>query len=334
MILENKKDLINYLDSLSKENSIGVITGSFDLLHDGHKYALDYSSKLVDKLIVLVNSDETIYIYKGKNRPIESFEKRIKNLEEYNNNLIYVELDEVIPNNLLKIIKPNKYFISKEWSSNPAEKIELIDFSTEIIEHPELEGFSSSKIVEEKIMTKFKDDKAIFLDRDGTINEDKGYINSSEDIEIKEINLKGIREMSKLKYKNIIVSNQSGISRGYFTESDLKKVNNRVIELIKENGGRIDQIYFDTSLPENPSNFRKPNNGMLLRAIEEFNIVLKDSWLIGDKDTDVELAKKNNIKSIYIKNEKYEYNSRFIYDYSVNDLYEAFKIILEFDKSY
>ena len=140
--------------------------------------------------------------------------------------------------------------------------------------------------------------------------------------------------MSKLKYKNIIVSNQSGISRGYFTESDLKKVNNRVIELIKENGGRIDQIYFDTSLPENPSNFRKPNNGMLLRAIEEFNIVLKDSWLIGDKDTDVELAKKNNIKSIYIKNEKYEYNSRFIYDYSVNDLYEAFKIILEFDKSY
>ena len=334
MILENKKDLINYLDSLSKENSIGVITGSFDLLHDGHKYALDYSSKLVDKLIVLVNSDETIYIYKGKNRPIESFEERIKNLEEYNNNLIYVELDEVIPNNLLKIIKPNKYFISKEWSFNPAEKIELIEFSTEIIEHPELEGFSSSKIVEEKIITKFKDDKAIFLDRDGTINEDKGYINSSEDIEIKEINLKGIREMSKLKYKNIIVSNQSGISRGYFTESELKKVNNRVIELITENGGRIDQIYFDTSLPENPSNFRKPNNGMLLRAIEEFNIVLKDSWLIGDKDTDVELAKKNNIKSIYIKNDKYEYNSRFIYDYSVNDLYEAFKIISEFDKSY
>ncbi len=334
MILKNKKDLINYLNSLSKENSIGVITGSFDLLHGGHKHALDYSSKLVDKLIVLVNSDETIYIYKGKNRPIESFEERIKNLEEYNNNLIYVELDEVIPNNLLKIIKPNKYFISKEWSFNPAEKIELIEFSTEIIEHPELEGFSSSKIVEEKIITKFKDDKAIFLDRDGTINEDKGYINSSEDIEIKEINLKGIREMSKLKYKLIIVSNQSGISRGYFTESDLKKVNNRVIELITENGGRIDQIYFDTSLPENPSNFRKPNNGMLLRAIEEFNIVLKDSWLIGDKDTDVELAKKNNIKSIYIKNEKYEYNSRFIFDYSVNNLHEAFKIISEFDKSY
>ena len=103
MILENKKDLINYLNSLSKENSIGVITGSFDLLHDGHKHAIDYSSKLVDKLIVLVNSDQRIYIYKGKNRPIESFEKRIKNLEEYNNNLIYVELEEVIPNNLLKM---------------------------------------------------------------------------------------------------------------------------------------------------------------------------------------------------------------------------------------
>ncbi len=80
--------------------------------------------------------------------------------------------------------------------------------------------------------------------------------------------------MSKLNYKNIIVSNQSGISRGYFTDSDLKKVNNRVIELITENGGRIDQIYFDTSLPDNPSNSRKPNNGMLLKGIEELDIVL------------------------------------------------------------
>ena len=69
--------------------------------------------------------------------------------------------------------------------------------------------------------------------------------------------------MSKLNYKNIIVSNQSGISEAILQW--LKKVNNRVIELITENGGRIDQIYFDTSLPDNPSNSRKPNNGMLLK---------------------------------------------------------------------
>ena len=66
---------------------------------------------------------------------------------------------------------------------------------------------------------------------------------------------------------------------------------------------------------------------MILKAVDEFNIVLKNSWLIGDKDTDIELAKKNNIKSIYIENKMYKYTSEFKYDYKVRNLFEAYRII-------
>lgn len=325
----SKPQLTQFLNHLDKKKDLGLISGSFDIFHQGHKHALQYAKEKVENLIVLVNSDESIKIYKGKNRPKQNYATRINNLENFDPELIYVKLDDVIPNDYIKIIKPTKYFLSKEWSSNPPEKCELKKIDCDLIIHPDLEGFSSTKEIDKNFENKFLENAAIFFDRDGTINKDRGYINSIDDVEIKDINLQGLRKLSCLNFKNIIITNQSGVSKGLISDEQLKGVNNKIKKIVENNGGRIDKIYFDTSSPEAPSKFRKPNNGMLLQAIEEFNIVLRRSWLIGDKDSDIELAKRHHIKSIYINNDQYDYSSGFNYDFKVDNLLEAYYIIKE-----
>lgn len=307
--------------------TIGMISGSFDKLHDGHKHALRFSKNYCDHLIVLVNSDESIKTYKGKNRPFEDIEIRLNNLERFDDEFIIFEFDDLIPNRFIEAVKPDFYFLSEEWSKNPVEKSIIDKLDCKLVIHTSLPGFSTSKNTLINKDKKLNENAAIFFDRDGTINEDTGYLTDVSEIKISDENFKGLKLISQLQYLNIIISNQSGVEKGYLSKDKVNKINEVLVNKIESFGGRIDKVYFDVSSDENPSKFRKPNNGMILRAVDEFNIVLKNSWLIGDKDTDIELAKKNNIKSIYIENKMYKYTSEFKYDYKVRDLFEAYRII-------
>mgnify|MGYP006092129215 FL=1 len=323
MIINNLSELKQVVKNLDCNKKIGAISGSFDCLHEGHKYSLDYCSKKVDILFVLINSDQSIKTYKGNSRPIQNLNQRLNSLEEFSENLYFISFDELIPNKTLEIIKPNVYFLSSEWIINPVEMPLLSEIDCEIMEHPELDGVSTSKNIRDIDTSK----GAIFLDRDGTINEDVGYLNSIEDIVISEGNLVALRKISQFNLFNIIITNQSGVGYGYFTLQEMNKINNEILKIINLNGGRIDKIYCDTSTKENPSVLRKPNIGMVLKAREEFNISLKKSWVIGDKDSDIELGKKCNMRTIYIQNNQYEYRSLFRPDYKVQNLNEAYEII-------
>ena len=307
MIVNDLKDLLDRVNELKdKKKVIGLITGSYDLLHEGHKFAINYSLKKSDVLIILVNSDISIKTYKGKNRPFEPLSKRMKNLENFNEDLILYKLDDVIPNELI-------------------EKIYEVGCKLDV--HPELEGFSTSSNHIVNKSKKFKENFAIFFDRDGTINKDTGYVSQTSQIEIEDINLKGLKLISELNYLNIVVTNQSGVAKGYLSEEQLKEINNKILEIINFSGGRIDKFYYDISSSEKPSIYRKPGNGMLLKAVEDFDIVLRGSWLIGDKDTDIEMAKKNHIRSIYIENKNYPYVSSYKFDFKAENLFDAYKII-------
>tara|TARA_B100001057_G_C22733471_1_gene904816 strand:+ start:252 stop:1253 length:1002 start_codon:yes stop_codon:yes gene_type:complete len=328
LIVKNFENLILKCKNIKKSNqTIGMISGSFDELHDGHKHALSFSKNYSDHLIVLVNSNDSIKTYKGKNRPFDDIAIRINNLEMFDNKLIIYEFNNLIPNKLIEEVKPDFYFLSEEWSRNPVEKSTIDKINCELVIHTSLPGISTSKNTLNNKHKKFSESFAIFFDRDGTINKDVGYLTDISEIKISDENLKALKLISKLNYLNIIITNQSGVKKGYLTKYKLNKINDSLVNQIESHGGRIDKVYFDISSDENPSKFRKPNNGMILKAVDEFNIVLKHSWLIGDKDTDVELAKKNNIKCIYIENKMYEYISEFKYDYKVNSLLEAYKII-------
>ena len=277
----------------------------------------------MDRLFVLVNSDKSIKTYKGKHRPYNNYSKRVKLLNnEYPDN-IYLQMHELTPNSLLETIQPNIYFLSKEWFKSPVELKVLNKFNCKVISHPQIEGISTTSLSKEKATS----NSAIFFDRDGTINKDFGYINNSSLIDISKNNLDTMKKFAQLPYLLFIVTNQSGVSKKLINKKEFFEVNNHVISQIEDFGGRIDKAYYDFSSSLNPSKYRKPNIGMVLKAVKEFDVSLVNSWVIGDKDSDIELGKNCNMRTIYIKNNRYKYDSELKPDFTVATLKESYEII-------
>ena len=151
--------------------------------------------------------------------------------------------------------------------------------------------------------------KAVFLDRDGTINVEKNYLFKIEDFEF----LPGVIEALKLfqenGYKLIIITNQSGIARGYYTEEDFHKLNDWMIDTLKKYGIYIDAVYY---CPHHPDAInqeyrmdcqcRKPNIGLFIKAAEEFNIDLSKSIAIGDKIRDCSICSTTSCSGYLIGN--------------------------------
>ncbi len=144
--------------------------------------------------------------------------------------------------------------------------------------------------------------KAIFLDRDGVINVEVGYLSDPDDFEL----LKGTSEALKLlnqkNYLLIIITNQAGIARGYFTEEILQNIHKKMITLLKKQDIILDDIFF---CPHHPvftghCNCRKPNPGMILKASEKFNIDLNKSYMVGDTLNDIETGKNVKCKTVLV----------------------------------
>ncbi|RMA93191.1 D-glycero-beta-D-manno-heptose 1,7-bisphosphate 7-phosphatase [Hydrogenothermus marinus] len=151
-------------------------------------------------------------------------------------------------------------------------------------------------------------EKAVFLDRDGVINEDKGYVHKVEDFYIYPEVFPALKKLQNAGYKLFIVTNQSGIAVGYYTEEDFKNVTKHMLNEFEKEGIKIEKVYYCPHHPEGiipeltmKCDCRKPESGMIKQAIKEFNIDPSKSFLIGDKETDIKAAHKENIKAILVK---------------------------------
>ena len=179
--------------------------------------------------------------------------------------------------------------------------------------------------------------KAIFLDRDGTINVEKDYIYKSEDLVFEEGSIEALKTFKNLGYILIVVSNQSGIARGYFTEEDLNIFNNTMNEILKKNGVEITEFYCCPHHPDGIGEYkkvcecRKPNNKMIEDAIKKYNINREKSYMIGDKTSDIGAGLKSNLKTVLVKTgyglkdmEKVDKNETLIYE-NLKDFSEILK---------
>jgi len=147
----------------------------------------------------------------------------------------------------------------------------------------------------------------VFLDRDGTINVEKNYLYKIEDFEFIDGVLKALRELSDAGFLLIIITNQSGIARGYYTEKDYGILNSWLFETFAKNGIKISASYFCPHLPDASveryrtiCNCRKPNTGLFEQAVKDFNIDLKKSFAIGDKIRDLAICEKSECKGFLI----------------------------------
>jgi histidinol-phosphate phosphatase family protein len=142
--------------------------------------------------------------------------------------------------------------------------------------------------------------KAVFLDRDGTIIHDFSYIREPNRVEL----IPGVVQALEILQKNgfflVIISNQSGVGRGIMNEADLLNVHNKLIVILENNGIHIKKSYFCMHAPWEKCQCRKPNPGMLFKAASEFNINLTNSYMIGDKTSDIEAGLKAGCCTILI----------------------------------
>ena len=144
--------------------------------------------------------------------------------------------------------------------------------------------------------------KAVFLDRDGVINVDHGYVHKIEEFDFMPEIFELCQHAKRLGYKLIIATNQSGIGRGYYTEDDFLRLSEWMKAQFVENQCEIDGLYYSPYHPEKAhppylkkSDCRKPAPGMLLQAIKDFDLKPSDCIMIGDNETDIQASKAADI---------------------------------------
>jgi D-glycero-D-manno-heptose 1,7-bisphosphate phosphatase len=169
----------------------------------------------------------------------------------------------------------------------------------------------------------------IFIDRDGVINIEKNYLYKIKDFEFCPYVIESLQELQNIGYKFIIVTNQSGIGRGYYTEEDFNKLTNYMLDLFKKNNIKILDIFHCPHNPNDNCNCRKPKIGMFESAKQKYDINTSKTIMIGDKNSDMLFAKNSKIKTKILVKTGHTIDDTSNADYVCNDLKEVVKIVKE-----
>lgn len=143
--------------------------------------------------------------------------------------------------------------------------------------------------------------RAVFIDRDGVLIRDADYLASVEGLEVYKNAPRALKLLRAAGFKIVIVTNQSGVARGYFTAAAVLRIHAELKRRLAKAGARWDAIYFSPHGPKSGHPWRKPGTGMLLAAKRKLGLDLKGSYLIGDKTSDVECARRAGCASVLVR---------------------------------
>ena len=177
-------------------------------------------------------------------------------------------------------------------------------------------------------------DKAVFIDRDGTINVNVEYLDNPGNFQMYPGVGEGVKKLRENGFKIIVITNQSGIARGFFSEKTLEEIHQRMIKELSEKGASVDAIYYCPHHPDDNCNCRKPKTGMFEKAFKDHNIDPAKSFMIGDRMMDVEAGHKMGMTTILIPERKEMVKqeikeSDINPDYLCNDFYSGVEVILK-----
>jgi D-glycero-D-manno-heptose 1,7-bisphosphate phosphatase len=354
--IKSRKQLSKICVALHKENkTIGFTSGAFDLIHAGHADYLEKTKAFCDILVVGVNSDQSVKKYKGPDRPIINEEQRIK-LVAALESVDYVFLfDERRNNQNIELLKPDFYIKAGDYSSDTLTSKEIVEsYGGEVKIIPIQESISTTAIIRkagqlsgesgEHVVMKegavhikrqpLKSSPAIFLDRDGTINEEILYLHDPEKFKLLPNAIEGIKKFSDMGYRIVIVSNQPGIGMGYFSEEDFYKVNREMLGHFSKENILVDKIYFCPHSKSEKCSCRKPEQALIKRAKEELNIDIQNSFFIGDKTSDMETGRRAGMRTVLVKTGFQGKDAEFPGepDYRADDLLDAANYILRLER--
>lgn len=289
---------------------VGYTSGTFDLLHRGHVEYLSEAKKLCDRLIVGVNSDSSVRLYKGPTRPVIRHEDRAAVVAALKSVDYVFVFDEKNNNRTIELLKPDVYIKAGDYSKDRLSsaplvesyggRVELVPFvpersTTSIIERAGLIAQTGS-ISPRNLAPR----PALFLDRDGTIIEHVEYLHEPSKVVIKHGAFEAIKKFQDAGYRIVMVTNQPGISLGYFTVEDFFRVNSRILREAAPFGVLFDKIYFCPHSNADRCDCRKPLAGMLERAVADIQVLRGESLFIGDSAVDIEASKKFGCRSVLL----------------------------------
>ena len=334
---------------------IGFTSGVFDLLHAGHVEYLEKAKRKCDVLIVGLNSDASVRRYKGSTRPIIPEQQRAQVVAALTAVDYVFIFDERRNQKNIAELKPHFYIkagdyqpsqlTSKETVESYGGEILLIPIETpvstsQIIEKIQqldsLAGQGPAEVEEHEGAVHFprrpaKVSPAVFLDRDGTINEDIEYLHEPEKFSLLPGAGEGLRRLQDMGYRLVIVTNQTGIGLGYFTKEDFYRVNRQMFKALAPYEVKIDKIYFCPHNITEKCTCRKPEIGLIRRAQKDLNLDLSKSYFIGDQTLDIETGRRAGMKTILVQTGKAGKDGQFAVqpDFQVKDLVEAAEVILQ-----
>ena len=150
-------------------------------------------------------------------------------------------------------------------------------------------------------------EKVIFLDRDGTLNKEVNYLHRKEDLVLLPGVPEALKAFKEQGYKLVVITNQAGVARGYYTEDDVKELHRYMNELLEKAGAGIDAFYYCPHHPEHgigkykiQCHCRKPETGMFEMAEQDFTVDKSKSWMIGDKLIDIEAGRNYGVRTVLV----------------------------------
>ena len=182
----------------------------------------------------------------------------------------------------------------------------------------------------------FEDGKRyVVLDRDGTIIVEKHYLSTPEEVELLPGAVSGLYQLYENGFGIVIMTNQSGIQRGYFTLEQVQEIHKYLEKILKKEGIRVDGIYICPHLPEEGCLCRKPNTGLMVQAVSKLFFNPKEAFVLGDKPYDIEFGKRAGSTAILLRTgygKETEKEKTVVPDYVCDDLEEAAGIIISLRK--
>lgn len=283
----------------SAGKTIVALCGSFDVLHYGHIQYLQKARAQGDILMVLLNSDHSVRLYKGPGRPINPLRKRAAVLSALECVDHVVVFNGINPLPEICALQPELYCNGADWGKGFLETETVLAYGGKIKLIHLSKGDSTSSLI--RNLSKKQDEiRAVFIDRDGTINDNSHhyYVFQKKTFHILPGVIKGLQRLSETDYKIIIVTNQSGIAKGQYTEKDLDNLHQWLLRHFRQRGIRIDHIYHCPHDSQDACKCRKPGIGMILQAARHYGLNLSKSWVIGDGEVDVLMGRTANIPTM------------------------------------
>jgi D-glycero-D-manno-heptose 1,7-bisphosphate phosphatase len=278
---------------------IGFTCGAFDLLHAGHVQYLAAAKALCDRLMVAVNSDESVRQYKDPLRPINPQDQRMYVVAGLDAVDVVTLMEEDRPLSLLLRWKPDLYIKGGGYTADSlrsAEAVREYGGSVQVIE-PEF-AVSTSDLVE-RINTAVAHAKPeilpskifiglVLLDRDGTLIRDVPFLHDPAQVEVLPGVVEGLIQLQEAGLRLAIVSNQQGIGLGYYTVQDFIAVNQRLFRELGGHGIRIARVYYCPHSLDEQCSCRKPGSSMITRAMRDFAMPAERTFVIGDSEADMQ----------------------------------------------